>query len=100
MGPLVPSNTDDFSELGKLQAQVKQNGASISVLVSGLILLGVMLIGSIWLFIIGQKRTSDFSSSKFLSLRNARPRSPLASLLLTFETLKRRASRGSQANDD
>ena len=82
---------DDFSELGKIQAQVKQNGASVAVLVSGLILLGVMLIGSIWLFIIGQKRTSDFKQQQiFVSSVTHELRSPLASLLLTFETLKRR----------
>lgn len=61
------------------------------MLVSGLILLTAMLIGSIWLFIIGQKRTSDFRQQQiFVSSVTHELRSPLANLQLTFETLKKR----------
>lgn len=82
---------DDISELKKLGMQVIDKDAPLPVLVSGLILLGIMLIGSIWLFVIGQKRTSDFRQQQvFVSSVTHELRSPLASLLLTFETLKKR----------
>ena len=82
---------DVLSELRKLGLQAIDFNPSTSVLVWGLVLLVVMLIGSIWLFIVGQKRASDFKQQQFfVSSVTHELRSPLASLLLTFETLKRR----------
>jgi signal transduction histidine kinase len=82
---------DALTELRRIGFQAIDLTNPTSALVWGLILLVVMLIGSIWLFIFGQKRASDFKQQQFfVSSVTHELRSPLASLLLTFETLKKR----------
>ena len=82
---------DDISQLEKLSSKMIDHDAPLSVLVSGLTLLISMLIGSIWLFVVGQKRAYDFQQQQiFVSSVTHELRSPLASLLLMIETLKNR----------
>lgn len=82
---------DNLSQLQKMGSQMIAGNASVWDLVSGLVLLTAMLIGSIWLFVIGQKRTADFKQQQiFVSSVTHELRSPLANLQLTFETLKKR----------
>ena len=82
---------EDISELQRLSSKFIDQNAPVTVLLSGLVLLVSMLIGSVWLFIYGQKRAYDFKQQQiFVSSVTHELRSPLASLLLTFETLKKR----------
>ena len=66
-----------------------QNHHALLVLVVGCILLGMLFVGTLMLFVIGQKQSYLMHQQKrFVSSVTHELRSPLASLQLAFETLK------------
>ena len=85
---------DTIGEISKLNLQGSfslSNSTAIGVMVAGCILLGVLLAGSVWTFILGQRQSYLFRvQQNFLSSVTHELRSPLASLQLAFETLQRR----------
>ncbi len=86
--------TDQQAELGILSKQFGKeyfsNSVALGMLITGCILLLVFLILTIMLFIFGQKQSSLARQQKnFVSSVTHELKSPLASLQLSFETLKR-----------
>lgn len=65
------------------------NQYALIILVVGCILLGMLLVGTVMLFVTSQKQSHLMNQQKsFLSSVTHELRSPLASLQLTFETMK------------
>ncbi len=80
------------AEISKLAArfggQYFDSTASIAILITGCILLGVLLFGTITLFVFGQKQSAAARQQRnFVSSVTHELKSPLASLQLGFETL-------------
>jgi hypothetical protein len=85
---------DQQAELGLLSKQFGKeyfsNSVALAMLVIGCILLGVFLVLTIILFIFGQKQSALARQQKnFVSSVTHELKSPLASLQLSFETLRR-----------
>lgn len=71
--------------------QYIDSGRALGVLVAGCILLGVILFGTVVLFVFGQRQSFAIQQQRsFLSSVTHELRSPLSSLQLAFETLKTR----------
>ena len=65
-----------------------QSGATVAILVVGCVLLGVLLVGTILLFVFGQRQSSAARQQRsFVSSVTHELKSPLASLQLAFETM-------------
>ena len=80
-----------FHQINLKRIEGIDSDGTITVLVVGCILLGMLLVGSVTLFIFGQKQSYLFRAQQdFLSSVTHELRSPLASLQLTFETLNHR----------
>ena len=86
---------DSFQEISKLARLVGSsyfdNHYALMVLIVGCILLGMLFIGTLFLFIISQRQRHLMIQQKsFVSSVTHELRSPLASLQLSFETMKKR----------
>lgn len=80
-----------FQQINLKRLEGIDNQGTITVLVVGCILLGMLLVGSVMLFIFGQKQSQLFRAQQsFMSSVTHELRSPLASLKLTFDTLEKR----------
>lgn len=68
------------------------SGTALGVLIAGIVLLVVILIGTVALFVWGQRQTNLIGQQRsFVSSVTHELRSPLASLQLVYETLRARA---------
>lgn len=75
----------------KFGTQYFDSGTTIAILITGCVLLGVLLFGTIALFVFGQKQTSAARQQRnFVSSVTHELKSPLASLQLGFETITTR----------
>ena len=80
-----------FHQINLKRIEGIDSDGTITVLVVGCILLGMLLVGSVTLFVFGQKQSYLFRAQQdFLSSVTHELRSPLTSLQLTFETLNKR----------
>jgi len=83
---------EEISQLAKnFGTDFLDSGAALASLIVGCILLGVMLVGTIVLFVFGQRQARAIRQQRsFLSSVTHELRSPLSSLQLAFETLRTR----------
>lgn len=94
---------ESFQEIAKIAEIVGSsyldNQYALIILIVGCILLGMLLVGTVMLFVTSQKQSHLMSQHKsFLSSVTHELRSPLASLQLTFETMKTRQIDGDTRN--
>lgn len=76
----------------KFRTEFLDSRTTLAILIVGCILLGVLLVGTIMLFVFGQRQSSLARQQRtFVSSVTHELKSPLASLQLAFETINTRA---------
>jgi len=79
------------SSFGRQYQETWGSGTAIGALVAGCILLGVILVGTVVLFVSGQQKAAAIQQQqRFISSVTHELRSPLSSLQLAFETIQSR----------
>ena len=86
-----PHPTPPHEKSKQVYSEIMQPGSALRNLVVGLIMLGSLLFGAIWLFWFGQRKASYYRQQQsFISSVTHELRSPITTLKLIFGNLKNR----------